>query len=355
MTFGSWNGGYGGVDFKTAVPYNKDEILETHLGGKNYGHAHGAPYGLSLQLPFFYHYPLILRTNRNRLNGVAVFWNVIVPWIFFCFTLAMCSFSFRFNQPLTFFVVLGLVLLCSICSCACLVQIQKIRQEREPEMEDFPMWLTFLSTTCFLAVLSAILLGFHNYDAHMSTVYQYESLATYKNVEPASYVGQQLVDAGRIVFNDGTRLDLTKSMGFKDTDMYCVAPIVSTNTTADTFVDFWAVGKGCCSGTQADFHCENYNNAQARGGLRLLDEEARPFYRLAVQQAEATYGIMTRKPLFFSWSPDPVKYIEDLHHAGITFCITCIVAYLVVQCFLVACAALVFAKIYPNREEHVGH
>ena len=37
-----------------------------------------------------------------------------------------------------------------------------------------------------------------------------------------------------------------------------------------------------------------YNNPGAHSGLRLLDDEQRPFYRLAVEQAEAAYSLKAR-------------------------------------------------------------
>jgi len=52
--------GYGGVKMNPAT------ALERTLGGKNYYHPHGAPFGISLKLPWFYRYPSPFRTNRKR-------------------------------------------------------------------------------------------------------------------------------------------------------------------------------------------------------------------------------------------------------------------------------------------------
>eukprot|EP00438_Fugacium_kawagutii_P029114 Skav233711 [mRNA] locus=scaffold2120:100002:105477:+ [translate_table: standard] len=123
------------------------------------------------------------------------------------------------------------------------------------------------------------------------------SLAIAK-VNPGREKGQQLMDAGRVYFEDGTGLDTSKSMAFRNLDRYCVAPIV-----------FGQVGVNCCSGTTADFRCGEFDNPKARSGLRLMrqmpraggletasermtvtlnqGEDQRPFFRLAVQQAEA--------------------------------------------------------------------
>merc|ERR1719163_1125634 len=123
------------------------------------------------------------------------------------------------------------------------------------------------------------------------------------------------MDAAQISFDRGTTLDLRKSMGFTNHETYCVAPI----TIADNHgvmaelsnYDFWAVGRNCCSGESNGFHCGASNNPNARGGLRLLDEDDRAFYRLAVQQAEGRYHIQAVHPLFFHWVEDPVTEMDS--------------------------------------------
>ena len=76
-------------------------------------------------------------------------------------------------------------------------------------------------------------------------------------VYPNRMLGQQLLDAGIVQFAPGSQLDVKKSMGFKNGELYCVAPIVF-GTASPVSYDFWAVGKDCCSGSQADFSCRRW-------------------------------------------------------------------------------------------------
>merc|ERR1712232_822939 len=155
-----------------------------------------------------------------------------------------------------------------------------------------------------------------NFGSHMIKAYQYGELATYTNIDPHEYRGAQLPDAGIITFTKDTYLRTNYSMGFTSGDTYCVAPIVSPRIEHYDNFNFWATGMDCCSGIDNNYTCPGYNDAEIHGALRLLDEDARPFYRLASQQAEATFFINTDRPLFFIWMKDPQGYVEELKTKG---------------------------------------
>lgn len=139
-----------------------------------------------------------------------------------------------------------------------------------------------------------------------------DSLTAYDEVNPAEVDGVRLMDAGRVRFAEGTRLGTDMAMSFTSWNIYCVAPITigedlpSQGSRLNSY-DFWAVGVDCCSSAQANFHCGGYSDMSARAGLRQVSAEARPYFRLAVQQAEAAYNIQAQHPLFFYWVQDPQK------------------------------------------------
>merc|ERR1719444_780555 len=109
--------------------------------------------------------------------------------------------------------------------------------------------------------------------------------------------------------------------------------------------DFWAVGKNCCSGNQANFHCTNFNNPYANGGLRLMSDGDRAFYRLAVQQAEAAYSIKAVHPLFFHWVQEPFVMVESWKYTGQSEFVAWLFSAFVFQTFIVGFATLVFSKL----------
>merc|ERR1719271_1613360 len=109
-----------------------------------------------------------------------------------------------------------------------------------------PMTLLFCITT--IAWASGFGLGDNNFHVHMQPFYDIKKMNVYPSVDPSKYNGQQFMDAAQILFTPGSHLDIRKSMGFKDGQIYCVAPVVSgdANASQDMY-DFWAVGMNCCS------------------------------------------------------------------------------------------------------------
>eukprot|EP00444_Apocalathium_aciculiferum_P028610 CAMPEP_0183442132 /NCGR_PEP_ID=MMETSP0370-20130417/87105_1 /TAXON_ID=268820 /ORGANISM="Peridinium aciculiferum, Strain PAER-2" /LENGTH=335 /DNA_ID=CAMNT_0025631645 /DNA_START=67 /DNA_END=1071 /DNA_ORIENTATION=+ len=255
-----------------------------------------------------------LRGRRRRMNVQPLFLSVLVPWVLFSVLYAVLSFSIHYEAPVLCFGIVAAGFL-AVVLVGVLALSASGRWFANAERE--PTWLKFMFLAGLLAFFAAYVLGSGNYGSNMERYYNMRNLNNYTGVSPAQMRGQQLMDAGIVQFAAGTKLDLSKSNGFKNNNVYCVAPITLGDTPLATY-DFWVVGKNCCSGSQPDFHCANFNNPHANGGLRLMSDNDRPFYRLAVQEAEASYNIKAVHPLFFEWSVEPMTTVEGWRQTGVS-------------------------------------
>jgi len=276
------------------------------------------------------------RGKRRRINLIAIILNVFFPFFVFASVYCVMSFKFHYQSPgKCWLIVGGLLLLClfiGIMSC------QARGRDREP------MWLMYTTCSVLFAVIAGTVCGNMNYVFNMMPYYEIDSLNTYPSVNPALDYGQMLMDAGRIYFADGAGLDMQKAASFKNTDLYCVAPIV-TGSEKLSHYDFWAVGMNCCSGVSPDFRCGQFNNPKARSGIRLVWQSERPYYRLAVQMAAAQFDLYAPHPLFFTWVQDPVADLTEYLDAGWRFYCLGVVSHFAVNLFCVLSAVVVFSKI----------
>jgi len=286
-----------------------------------------------------------LRGYRRRLNVGSLLLCLILPWALFSILYVATSFELHYEFPTMCTLIVALGFLATLLTGIVAVST-RVKSFTNPEHE--PTWLFFLTLSMLLACVLAVLTGNSNYSTNMRPYYDMRNLNEYVNISTKTMRGQQLMDAGIINFESGTQLDITRSMGFKSDTVYCVAPItsgdLSANDTLATY-DFWAVGTECCSGSQADFHCSGFRLREPRGGLRVLGDSSRAFYRLAVQQAEAAYKIKAVHPLFFTWTSNPHDAVDGWQIAGRSHCVMWIVGYFIFQCFLVAVVTLAFSKL----------
>merc|ERR1719162_1578090 len=134
-----------------------------------------------------------------------------------------------------------------------------------------------------------------------------------------------MMDAGRVEFVKDTALNLNKAYAFQNLDSYCVAPLTihSDATGSDlplNSYDFWAVGINCCdtdsSTNTVSFKCGAYKSSKASQGLRLMKDDERSFFRLAVQQATSAHQINSVHPLFFHWTTDATAELESYREKG---------------------------------------
>jgi len=280
---------------------------------------------------------------KRKLNFVPMLVCLCVPWALFVTVYCLLAFKFHYTQPKLTMLLLALILI-GVVSVIIKAANGRFKIFSGTAGEREPSWLIFFALALLLAMALGFVEGQANHTANMAPFYDLMNLNNYTNVFPNRMSGQQLIDAGIIDFVPGSTLDVKKSMGFMNQKMYCVAPIVFGATPPESY-DFWAVGTGCCSGYQADYHCGNYNNPEATGGLRMMASSDRAFYRLAVQQAEATYGFKATHPLFFTWEVNPSDEVRMWEQQGWSSFVTWFFSYFLLQFCLVLVACLIFSKL----------
>jgi len=282
------------------------------------------------------------RPLRQRLNVYAICFAFIVPWLIFAAVSGLLSFTVRHLTPT---LAWGLCLaLFGLVALFGFIARTTADRRASGDHDAAPNWFTFLCIASSLGWFGGVVCGNYNFSHNMRPFYNVEDLNTYVGVDPSTARGPELMDAGRAMFTEESRLDLSKSMGFRSTETYCVAPVTMGESPLATY-DFWAVGVNCCSGNAGDFHCGQFNNPHAGAGLRLMNDEQRSFYRLAVQQAEAAYQIQALHPVFFIWMEDPVAEMQAYQDDGFRFFLLGLASFFVIQFALTIIAAILFSKV----------
>jgi hypothetical protein len=284
----------------------------------------------------------LARGQRQRIDMYSVMLCLFVPWLLFVLVYALVSFKLHFLSSALCWgsAALALLLVVVAGGFAARSMYRKLTNNGIA-----PNWYAFLFLTMVIAWVMGAVLGQMVFWTYMQPYYMYASMHQYTGVDPLVEKGASYMDGGRITFVDNATLDLGRSMGFKNEDTYCVAPVsLNGDTTAGAF-DFWAVGLGCCSGNANDFHCGAYADTTAHAGLRLLTDEQRPFFRLAVRQAEAAYAIKANHPLFVYFVADPDAEMAIFAEQGTKWFLLGMLVHFGWQCLAVGLAARGFAKL----------
>jgi hypothetical protein len=281
------------------------------------------------------------------MNIAPMLFCLLIPCSLFAVVTFELSFTAHYEKPLACWSV---VVSCLLVVLAIGLQTARLRAiDRKglstPERE--PNWWCFLFLSMAFSWVLAVAVGCTNYSKNMKPYYDYQNLNTYFEVDPLSVHGQQVMDAGLILFKEGSHVDTGKTMNFRGGATYCAAPIVSSNASSNSSMvtyDFWAVGKNCCKSGSQDFTC-GATTQSGNSGLRLLRDQDRTFYRMAVEQAEVAYNIRAQHPVFFTWLHDAPSLIEGFMLQGWKWYRVAVGTHFLLEAFLVASAAIAFSKL----------
>lgn len=282
--------------------------------------------------------------ERHRPSQKAMFVCFLAPICIYALVSGVMSFSVHFFAPWLSWVLSLLCLACVVLFGT--LAFTRLRLKLAPGRGSAraPGWYVFLFATGLLAWVLGMLMGFTNYYDNTLAKAQIEDLMTYRGVDPATWTGAQLMDAGVAEFTAGSKLDVSRSIGFKNVEQYCVAPIVRDGQSPSS-VEIWAVGLDCCTGHPGDFRCGEWDNPAARAGLRLMREDQRGFYRLAVTQAAATFGLKSDHPVFFFWMADPQVGLNAYQAEAVRSYVIGLLAFFAMQVFFTLVAEIVFSKL----------
>lgn len=207
-----------------------------------------------------------------------------------------------------------------------------------------------------LAVVVGTFIGLFSYDCCIGEYWDSQKLEARENVLP-SEPAAAFASAGEIVFADEARVDPSKAVGYKDSRVFCVAPIAGDGPT-DT-VQFWAAGIDCC-GARDSFVCDDSWNPKAHAGVviqnktkwSMMNEDLHSQYLKAVKLAEVTYSIASaKKPIFVRWVSDPNQVELNLWRAGMGVMLACIIV-AALLCALQAFAVhTIMNRSYTTREK----
>lgn len=186
--------------------------------------------------------------------------------------------------------------------------------------------MTAMYFTLFLAAGSGAAFGKYVHMTQFSPFNQFQSMATYMNINPSFDKGGAYRDAGSVYFKEGTHVDISRAIAVKSKDLFCLAPLVRLEQQpepggaiappASGSVDWWVVGMNCCDPSGELFTCGETHVSSARAGLRMLRDDLRHFYAMGVAEWTSKYGLPATHPLFFDWVTDPVLEVGAFKVGG---------------------------------------
>lgn len=190
-------------------------------------------------------------------------------------------------------------------------------------------WFSLISTG------AAVFSGYYICSKYVEYGYMYGALPHFEQVYP-SESPDAYRDAGVIQFNPTSYVDSSMSVGFKDSELWCVAPITApaapgmSGQPAGTVYGWWAVGTDCCE-ERARFRCGMATNPKAHMAMAVIPGSPlySENYKKAVKMAALLYGIAAAPdPMFVMWTTNPDENINHMWETAVRWCQTAIIMFL---------------------------
>lgn len=268
---------------------------------------------------------------------------ILTPWLSYLLLLTTWGFQLHnYSQRIVWFLGSLFVAACISCWIAAYKKVKYRPQTAR--------WTIIMACLLTCGTAFGMANGDYLYWSHMWQYYQFQKVNPYVNVDPSKAKGESIMDAGQVYFKEGTFVATEEAIAYEMKDIYCAAPIVrqplanldmqaGESPVAKPYsgtIDFWAVGVNCCMPSGERFRCFDTGNSSARSGLRLLRDDLRPFFKLAVEEWSSTYNMPVKHPLFFYWMNDPLAEINSnllaaswkyYYYLTVYFCANAILVY----------------------------
>lgn len=183
-----------------------------------------------------------------------------------------------------------------------------------------------LGSLMLSCTIGGLVIGTFGWDSYQRQVDWMSVGREYTNISGRS-PGAAKSDAAVLRFSGGGNhqgavVDGTRSIGFVDNDLYCVAPIldISQVNVQVPRVEYWAVGLNCCN-RRGGFSCDDANTLNARSAV-VAPKSAPPcpgcsreIFEKAIEQAESVHSVVsTPGHLLVRFVNDPVELKDSLRH-----------------------------------------
>jgi len=253
---------------------------------------------------------------------LKVIFNILAPWLlFWAVYSATVGWLHHYWPNLTWTIVV-----CAWIFVVVTVIVYRASARRGRVYD--AIWGLFLTLSLALSIIAGTMIGNKEYETYWHRFYDFQALESYVNINPVVDSGKAFMDGGQYYFKEGTHVDTTRVVAFKNFDIYCIAPLIREeledagkakdgkdplNLPESGALDWFAVGMNCCKPDGEDWTCAPGN---ARSGLRSLDEDHRPFYTMASTMWSIKYDIPSKNPIFVEFMVDPLGKIGGLGVVG---------------------------------------
>lgn len=274
--------------------------------------------------------PILSPAGTLRLDEVVG--QATLPSILFIFVLICLTNSWRFNHEWTWNIIcaFGVFVIMLWPTAALWVytsgtwKVARSSVARSSAVVFWVYWPFCRFAACLAAVIIAYCVGNHLWYNNFRLYIEYHRLQAYDNVDAYTVTGNRMQDAGLVVFNETNGVDRSKAGCIVNGHTFCIAPILQTGVvkpgekqSRTDINDLFMAGIDCCNCPVTDFRCGDWDDPKGTlGGMRLLDDETRKMYRLAVEKWNVDYQKVSVHSVFFTWVNDPVAAWKELWTRG---------------------------------------